>query len=181
MRFDTDSRRGTRVNRVERTKGPNLARPAPRSKPRRRLPDRAWRRLSRGTHWRRFSATFRPPRPSRTLGGSSSASTGASGRPALPPTLGGPPEAGQGGLCSLWGQVFYRRRWRDFGPATSRSEEEPGPPSPRFSAASAPGWRCNWVQSANHPRPSSARAAAYTKGNSPYLNFPSNIRRRPCL
>ena len=38
----------------------------------------------------------RPPRPSRTLGGNSSGSSGASGRPAMPPTMGGLTEAGQG-------------------------------------------------------------------------------------
>ena len=44
------------------------------------------------------------------------------------------------------------------------------PQSPRFSAASAPGWRCNWVQSKptrdrqEPARPRTPRA---------YLNFPS--------
>ena len=64
-------------------------------------------------------------------GGSSSASSGASGRPALPPTLGGPTEAGRGG-CSLSVQVFYRQKWRDFGPATPEARKNLAPHRPAF-------------------------------------------------
>ena len=98
----------------------------------------------------------RPPRPSRTLGGNSSGSSGASGRPALPPTMGGPTEAGQGGPCSLLGQVFYRQKWRDFGPATPEARKNLAPLAPLFRRV-GPGWRCNWVQPKTHPRPSGAR------------------------
>ena len=92
----------------------------------------------------------------------------------LPPTLGCPTEAGQGGPCSLLVQVFYRQRWRDFGPTTPDAAEKPtpdaaekpGPPSPHFSAASAP----DGDAIGSNPKPSA-------KGNSPISELnPPNTR-----
>jgi len=65
----------------------------------------------------------------------------------MPPTMGGPTEAGQGGLCSLPPEVagFRSGNPRSAEKKTTRDRQEPA-------------------------RPRTPRATL------PYLNFPSNIR-----
>ncbi len=71
--------------------------------------------------------------------------SGASGRPALPPTMGGPTEAGQGGPRSLLVQVFYRQKWRHFGPATLEARKNLAPNRPAFPPCRPRMGTRNWV------------------------------------
>ena len=94
----------------------------------------------------------------------------------MPPTMGGPTEAGQGGPCSLLIQVFYRQKWRDFGPATPEARKTLAPNRPAFPPRRPP----DGDAIGSNPQPTRDRqepARPRTpRATPPYLNFPSNIR-----